>query len=188
MKIYTKTGDNGETGLYGGERVPKDAPRVRAYGSVDELNAALGMVRAQLGDSDLDSQLGSIQNALFDVGADLATPASSSYRKNISPIDEADVTHLETLIDRFDAELSPLQNFILPGGDPAAAAAHLARTVARRAERDVISLAAQEEVNTHLRTYLNRLSDLLFVFARLINMRQGVSETRWHVKGRERMI
>lgn len=186
MKIYTKTGDAGETGLYGGERVAKDTPRVQAYGSVDELNASLGLLRSQLGDAQLDKHLESIQNALFDVGADLATPEGSAYRKNITPIDDEDVAHLEGLIDSFEEELEPLKAFILPGGDPAAAAAHVARTVTRRAERDVITLAASESVNVALRTYLNRLSDLLFVMARLINMRKGVSETRWLVRGRER--
>ena len=186
MKIYTKTGDAGETGLYGGERVSKNAPRVQAYGAVDELNASLGLLRAQLGDAELDEVLETIQNTLFDVGADLATPEDSTYRRNITPIDAEDVAHLENLIDRFETELEPLKAFILPGGDVAAASAHLARTITRRAEREVVHLAAQEEVNEALRTYLNRLSDLLFVMARLINMRKGVSETRWLVKRRER--
>ena len=186
MKIYTKTGDQGETALYGGERVSKDHLRVNAYGTVDETNAALGMVRAHLNASALDKALENIQNALFDVGADLATPESSSYRKNIVAIDESDVTQLEHLIDSLDSDIEPLQNFILPGGHPASAALQLARTVCRRAERETIHLAHSEPVNEHVVIYLNRLSDVLFTMARVVNAQAGISETQWHVKGRER--
>jgi len=186
MKIYTKTGDEGTTALYGGERVFKDALRVQAYGTVDEVNASLGLARSHLEDLGVDAKLEQIQNALFDVGADLATRPDSKYRKNITPIDEADVKHLEDLIDHYDASLEPLSNFVLPGGHPAAAALHVARTVTRRAERDVISLAGQEEINAHAAIYLNRLSDLLFTMARVVNMKSGISEVNWHVKGRER--
>ena len=186
MKIYTKTGDAGETGLYGGERVPKDALRVSAYGTIDEANAAIGVARSSFADLSISEDLAAIQNALFDVGADLATPNDSKYRENITPIDERDVAHLEKLIDGYEEELEPLQAFILPGGHEAAAALHLARTVVRRAERDVTQLAREETVNTHVAVYLNRLSDLLFVMARVMNMKQGVSETRWQVKGRKR--
>ena len=186
MKIYTKTGDEGSTALYGGERVSKDARRVSAYGTVDEANAVLGLARAHLEDDELDNELASLQNALFDLGADLATPHGSRYRANITPIDADDVTHVEKLIDRLQEELSPLQNFILPGGHPAAAALHVARGVTRRAERNVVELMHEAEVNAQVGVYLNRLSDLLFVMARAVNARAGIAETQWHVKGRER--
>lgn len=184
MKIYTKTGDAGKTSLYGGERVDKDAPRVAAYGTVDELNACLGLARAQLSDLELDRELAQLQNALFDVGADLATPEGSPYRQKIAPIDAEDVAQLEQRIDRYAAELAPLRHFILPGGHAAAAALHLARTVARRAEREVVALAKLEPVNPQLLIYLNRLSDYLFILTRVINMKMGVSEAPWQVKGR----
>ena len=186
MKIYTKTGDEGTTGLYGGERVAKDDLRVAAYGAVDEANAVLGVARSFFADVSVSEDLGNIQNALFDVGADLATPQDSSYRKQIVPIDEEDVKGLEDLIDKYEAELEPLKNFILPGGHEEAAALHLARTVVRRAEREVVTLGRSESLNPQVAIYLNRLSDLLFVMARIVNMRTGVSETRWHVKGRKR--
>lgn len=184
MKIYTKTGDAGETGLYGGERVSKTAQRVEAYGTVDECNSAIGMVRAALGDAELDGVLARVQDALFDVGADLATPGGSKYEKNISRIDAQDVEGLEALIDRYQEQCQPWSNFIHPGGTPAAAALHLARTVARRAEREVLRLEEQETVNHEVARYLNRLSDFLFILARVVNARAGVSEAGWHVKGR----
>ena len=187
MKIYTKTGDKGETGLYGGVRVSKDAARVAAYGTVDEANAALGMARAYYADKAVNDDLEIVQNALFDVGADLATPQESKYRSQITPIDEDDVRDLERLIDRYDRELEALKSFILPGGHEAAATLHFARTVVRRAEREVVALAREEKVNPHVAIYLNRLSDLLFVMARVVNMRMGVSETRWLVKGRAKV-
>jgi cob(I)alamin adenosyltransferase len=184
MKIYTKTGDKGETGLYGGERVAKDSLRVSAYGTVDEANSAIGIARAHLSDEEIDKDLAHLQNALFDVGADLATPNDSKYRKNVSPIDEQDVDYLEHLIDRYDN--TPLTNFILPGGHPSSAALHLARTIARRAERDIITLKREEQINEYVAVFLNRLSDLLFVMARAVNARAGISEVKWHVKGRSR--
>ena len=188
MKIYTKTGDAGTTGLYGGERVRKDALRVKAYGTVDEANAAIGLARAHLdtSDAELDGDLERIQNALFDVGADLATPQDSPYRKNVVPIDALDVAHLEGLIDTYNADLPELQNFILPGGPPASAALQLARAVVRRAERETVHLSHEEAANPQVAVYLNRLSDLLFVLARVVNARSGESEVRWRVKGRER--
>lgn len=186
MKIYTKTGDRGETGLYGGMRVSKDDARVAAYGTVDEANAALGMARAYYADKAVNDDLETIQNALFDVGADLATPQDSKQRSKLTPIDEADVARLERLIDRYDGELEDLKSFILPGGHEAAATLHFARTVVRRAEREVVALSRHEAVNPQVAVYLNRLSDLLFVMARVVNMRMGVSETRWLVKGRAR--
>lgn len=184
MKIYTKTGDKGETGLYGGKRVAKDSLRVSTYGTVDEANSAIGMARAYLQDDEMDKDLAHLQNALFDVGADLATPNESKYRENVSPIDEQDIRYLEQLIDRYDN--TPLTNFILPGGHPSSAALHLARTVARRAEREVITLKREEQINEHVAVFLNRLSDLLFVMARAVNARAGISEVKWHVKGRSR--
>lgn len=184
MRIYTRTGDAGTTGLFGGERVPKHDARVRAYGSVDELNAHLGMVRALLDDPSLDRELSDLQNELFDVGADLATPLDARPREEVTPIDEDDVAALEARIDRFDADLEPLRNFILPGGHQASAALQVARAVARRAEREVLWAAEQAPLNAHVAVYLNRLSDLLFVLARLVNARHGVSESRWHVRGR----
>lgn len=186
MKIYTKTGDDGTTGLYGGERVHKNAPRVSAYGSVDEANAAIGLARAHLEDLEIDETLEKIQNALFDLGADLATPTDSKYRAKLSPIDVHDIAQLEQLIDYYDDGMQPLKTFILPGGHLAAGALHVARTVTRRAERELIHLAALEEINQQTIVYLNRLSDLLFVLARVVNMQHGVSEVRWQVKGRER--
>ena len=185
MKIYTKTGDEGTTALYGGTRVPKDTLRVTAYGTVDEANACLGLARSYGVDAALDGELETLQNALFDLGADLATPQDSKYRKNLTPLNEQDVAQLEALIDRYEEDLAPLENFILPGGHEAAAALHLARAVTRRAEREVVALAREEEVNPQVAIYLNRLSDLLFVVARVVNMKTGVSELRWQVKGRE---
>lgn len=186
MKLYTKTGDRGETGLYGADRVSKAHPRVEAYGTVDEVNSLLGVVRAHLAGTDagMDADLAYLQNALFDVGADLATREESPYAKNISRMDADDVRHLEEMIDRYQAGAPELTQFIHPGGTPAAAALQLARAVARRAERDVVHLSHEEPVNDQTRIYLNRLSDLLFIMARAANARAGVSEAEWHVKGR----
>jgi cob(I)alamin adenosyltransferase len=184
MKIYTKTGDAGETGLYGGERVKKFSKRVSSYGTVDETNSAIGLARANSSDSEIDEVLAQIQNALFDVGADLATPIGSKYEKNLVRIDAADVENLEHLIDRFQEECPPWSNFIHPGGTAAAGALHLARAITRRAERDVLELETLEESNHNVAVYLNRLSDFLFILARVVNARAGVSEAGWHVKGR----
>ncbi|MCI2425221.1 cob(I)yrinic acid a,c-diamide adenosyltransferase [Candidatus Acetothermia bacterium] len=159
--------------------VRKDNPRVSAYGSVDEANAALGVALAELQEAELAGVLQSLQHTLFYVGTDLATPPSSRYRANIVPLTEGDVATLELLINRFETELPPLKQFILPGGHPAAAALQLARAVVRRAEREVVALAQREEVNHHVRIYLNRLSDLLFVLARVVNHRTGSGETPW---------
>jgi cob(I)alamin adenosyltransferase len=184
MKIYTKTGDAGETGLYGGERVKKFSKRVSSYGTVDEANSAIGLARASLNDAELDVVLAQIQNALFDVGADLATPVGSKYEKNLTRIDAQDISQLEELIDTYQAQCPEWTNFILPAGNPAAAALHLARTITRRAERDVLELETLEDSNHDVAVYLNRLSDFLFILARVVNARAGLSESAWHVKGR----
>ena len=178
MKIYTKTGDTGETGLYGGIRVPKDAMRVEACGTVDELNACIGFVRSQIQDTGIDAILHRIQNELFDIGADLATlethPKAESLR-----IPPTLTPKLEREIDWLEDQLPPLKNFILPGGSAGGAAIHFARTVCRRAERCVVALAKEEAVNPEVLIYLNRLSDLLFVLARVVNHRLGESEPLW---------
>lgn len=176
MKIYTRTGDAGETGLFGGQRVRKDDLRVQAYGTVDECNAALGVARAAGPDPALDAVLAVVQNQLFVVGADLASPGESPYIPRVS----AELTSfLEEQIDAMEAELSPLKQFILPGGHPVAAHLHLARTICRRAERLVVTLATEEEVRPEILTYLNRLSDFLFVAARIANARAGVNDVPW---------
>lgn len=186
MKIYTKTGDQGQTGLYGSDRVTKDHPRVEAYGTVDEANSAIGMARTQLSEEheDIQGDLEYIQNALFDLGADLATRSDSPYAKNVARIDADDVGRLEQLIDRYQEEAPEFTNFIHPGGHPAAATLHLARTITRRAERCVVRLMREEETNPEAMRYLNRLSDLLFTLARVVNKREGFEEEKWLVKKR----
>lgn len=168
-RIYTKTGDAGETGLGDGQRVPKDDPRVTAYGTVDELNAVLGLLAAHAPDAEPDLLL-KIRNDLFDVGADLCVPQSDGeqpgQRLRVTP---AQAELLERAIDRLNDPLQPLTSFILPGGTPAAAWCHLARTVCRRAERDVVALSHTSKVNPQVIIYLNRLSDLLFVLGRVLN-------------------
>jgi cob(I)alamin adenosyltransferase len=171
-KVYTRTGDGGETGLVDGSRVSKASLRVEAYGEVDELNSWLGLVRVQLKDAELDAILGIIQNDLFIVGADLASPLSVSLPR----IEQSFITALEEWADIYLEELPPLKEFILPGGSEAGALLHLARTVARRAERQIVRLAATEEINPLTIGYINRLSDLLFVLARLVNQRTTVPE------------
>jgi cob(I)alamin adenosyltransferase len=178
-RIYTKTGDAGQTSLGDGSRVPKDHPRVTAYGSVDELNAVLGLLLANDSDGAENELLRSIQNDLFDVGADLCVPQqpdeAAGAKLRIRPEQAA---RLEAAIDRLNEPLSPLKSFVLPGGSLAAAWCHLARTVCRRAERDVIALAHGEAVNPQVIVYLNRLSDLLFVLARVYN-NQGRDDVLW---------
>jgi cob(I)alamin adenosyltransferase len=177
-RIYTKTGDGGETALGDGTRVPKDHPRVAAYGSVDELNAALGLLLSchpDLGEADL---LRGIQNDLFDVGADLCVPAKDETEGERLRVQAGQVSRLEAAIDRLNAKLAPLRSFILPGGTPAAAWCHLARTVCRRAEREVVTLARLESINPQVVIYLNRLSDLLFVLARVCND-DGKADVLW---------
>jgi cob(I)alamin adenosyltransferase len=170
-KIYTRTGDDGTTGLVTGERVRKTHPRVEAYGTVDETNAALGLARLHATDQPLAGILARIQNELFDLGADLATPENPDKPLAWTPlrVTAAQVARLETDIDRLNGELSPLTSFVLPAGTPAACALHLARTISRRAERAASLLADTEVVSTAALQYLNRLSDLLFVAARWAN-------------------
>lgn len=182
MKIYTRRGDSGETDLFGGERVGKDARRVAAYGDVDELNATIGVAIAAGSDPALAGDLARIQSALFDLGASLATPDPAHRRKaGLVGVDAVDIEALEALIDRLEAGLAPLATFILPGGSAAAAAFHGARTVCRRAERAVVRLAGTpgESVEQNATRYLNRLSDLLFVIARHENARRDVADVAW---------
>jgi cob(I)alamin adenosyltransferase len=178
VKIYTKTGDAGDTSLFDGTRVRKDDARVDAYGEVDELNACLGLALAAGLDPALRDDVVRIQRDLFALGAQLADPVHKiAARVTKAALGEADVSRLEALIDRLDGDLTPLRHFILAGGVPAAAALHLARAVCRRAERRVVALAPP--VDPVLLRYLNRLSDLLFVLARYVNHRAGAPETQW---------
>ena len=183
MKIYTKTGDGGETGLFGGGRIPKDGLRVAAYGEVDELNAALGVARALDPPEFADPLLQTIQRDLFTVGAELATPHPDKLHKALSrsggAIGESDIAALEDAIDSHEARLEPLKSFILPGGAPKAATLHLARTVCRRAERTVVALSRHEPISPAILRYLNRLSDLLFVLARAANAHAGRPDVKW---------
>jgi cob(I)alamin adenosyltransferase len=177
-RIYTRTGDAGETGLFGGQRVSKSDLRVSAYGTVDELNALLGVVRAAGPGSEIDAVLDRVQHHLFDLGAELATPAGSPAAARVPRVAAGWVEVLERDIDRFDAALPSLRAFILPGGTPVAALLHLARTVARRAEREIVALGAREPLNPEVLKFANRLSDLLFVLARTANLAGG-SEVAW---------
>jgi cob(I)alamin adenosyltransferase len=180
-KIYTRTGDDGSTGLVDGSRLPKDSARVAAYGDIDETNSVIGVVRLHLTHQGLDQKLARIQNELFDLGADLATPlpakgdADSEYALRIIA---SQVTQLENDLDALNADMSALTSFILPGGSAPAAYLHQARTVSRRAERTMVSLAADTDVNPHALAYINRLSDFLFVAARWCN-EQGANDVLW---------
>lgn len=178
-KIYTRTGDEGKTSLGDGSRLQKFHPRVTAYGSIDEANSVIGVANLHVKDAEILQLLRHIQNDLFDVGADLCRPDLPGAEKPLLRITEEQVTWLENQIDRFNADLEPLSSFVLPGGSPASAYLHLARTVARRAERDVARLFADESaVNAAVLRYVNRLSDLLFVLARFLND-QGKNDVRW---------
>lgn len=178
MKIYTKTGDDGSTSLLGGERVLKDHLRIEAYGTVDELNANLGVGRALKPAPEIESLLQSVQNDLFTMGADLASPPAAGT-KNTQRIEERHVQRLEKEIDTIESELAPLRSFVLPAGSLVAAQLHIARTVCRRAERAVVRLSQTEDVGNSVLRYLNRLSDLLFVLARKANRLDGIAETPW---------
>ena len=178
VKIYTRTGDGGETSYFDGTRVRKDDPRLDTNGDIDELNAWLGLVRASAIDADLDAALTRIQQDLFALGAQLADPAGKlSARVLKAVVSDADVVRLESSIDGYERELAPLKKFILAGGTPAGAALHVARTVCRRAERRMVAL--EPAVDGVLLRYVNRLSDVLFVLARVVNHRGGVRETEW---------
>lgn len=181
LKIYTKTGDAGDTGLFGGGRVPKDHPRVSAYGAIDELNAFIGMARSVEMMPRIDEVLTPVQRDLFSLGAMLATPDLEKMKEQLAKarISDARIAQLEQAIDDGETELEPLKAFILPGGTPKAAALHVARTVCRRAEREVITLQRETEVPQIVVVYLNRLSDLLFVLARVANHRAGAGEVTW---------
>ena len=175
MKIYTKTGDLGETSLFGGTRVAKDDARIEAYGTVDELSSFLGVARASQIPAEVDAVLEQVQRDLFDVGAHLASPGTSRF----AGVDAQRIAELEQGIDAMERELAPLTNFILPGGSLAAAHLHVARTVCRRAERRVVSLRDESPATRSTIAYLNRLSDYLFVAARFANKRAGVADVDW---------
>jgi cob(I)alamin adenosyltransferase len=178
-KIYTKTGDAGLTGLGGGQRVPKDSIRVETYGTVDELNSQIGVALATGLCDRLAAELPLIQNELFDLGSDLATPATSQARHPVPTVEPRHIDKLELLIDELNEVVGPLANFLLPGGSPGAAQLHVARTICRRAERAATTLAREESIGPTVLPYLNRLSDALFVMARFENHERGVSEPLW---------
>jgi cob(I)alamin adenosyltransferase len=181
-KLYTGTGDRGQTGLFGGRRVPKDHPRVNAYGTIDELNAALGVACSFIRNRALVTTLQSIQNELFNIGAELASDQPVRRQAKASgafQLDGAKVRSLELLIDQYDSRVPPLRTFILPGGSQAASFLHLARTVCRRAERELVTLASGEAVNPAIVMYLNRLCDLLFALARYVNKADRHREITW---------
>jgi cob(I)alamin adenosyltransferase len=179
MKLYTKTGDDGTTGLFGGGRVPKASPRVDAYGTVDETNAAIGVARAAPIDAATDRVLAHVQNDLFTIGAELACVPGRESKLSVTLLGPADIERLEHAIDDADAACPPLKSFVLPGGTPQAAALHVARTVCRRAERAVLALD-DAPVRRDLVVYLNRLSDLLFAMARQANAQAGVPDVPWN--------
>jgi cob(I)alamin adenosyltransferase len=178
--IYTRKGDDGETSLGGGQRVPKDAPRVAAYGTVDELNSAIGAALAHGLSARLMETLPIIQNELFHLGSDLAFREEDKQTVHLPQIEDRHVQKLEELIDELNEIVGPLQNFILPGGSIGAAQLHGARTICRRAERDVLTLAREEPIGGLVMPYLNRLSDLLFVMARYENNQRGIAEPLWN--------
>jgi cob(I)alamin adenosyltransferase len=179
MKIYTKTGDEGRTGLFGGVRVSKADARVETYGDVDELNSVLGAVRARGPEATTDALLLALQGELFVLGAELARAPGKDVDVGVALLSESDVVRLERAIDDFERELPPLKTFILPGGSECASLLHMARSVCRRAERRLVALADREAVRPELLRYLNRLSDLLFVTARYANFRANVTDVPW---------
>ena len=178
MKIYTKTGDDGNTGLQGNYRISKSHQRIIAYGTVDEANASLGMVQVKSLDEDIVKILTKIQNELFVVGADLSNPNLNDSKNRVSL---EMINKLEEDVDKMESELTPLENFILPGGEIEASQIHYSRTVVRRAETQVVLLSEKDEINSNCIKYLNRLSDLLFVMGRLINKRKGRDDILWKI-------
>ncbi len=178
-KVYTRTGDEGNTALGGGQRISKDSLRIIAYGTVDELNSTIGVALATGLSDTLAAALGPIQNELFHLGSDLCILQEDKERMPVPEIEDKHVAELEAVIDRLSEELPPLENFILPGGSPGAAALHVARTVCRRAERDCVALICEEDIGKQVIPYLNRLSDLLFVMARYENAQRGVGDVLW---------
>lgn len=183
MKIYTRTGDKGDTGLLGGARVPKDDPRIEAYGTVDELNSHVGMLRDLAAPHETELLFG-MQQTLFAIGSQLASSnAEETARFRVPAITEGDISALEQAMDRMDAGLEPMRNFILPGGHPAISQAHICRTVCRRAERRVVALSVQVPVDPTLIRYLNRASDLFFMLARHLAHVHGVPDTPWKPRG-----
>ena len=178
MKIYTKTGDNGTTGLQGNSRVSKSNPRIIAYGAIDETNAVLGIIQSYQIDEDIATLLNLIQNELFVIGADLSNPKLEDKKNRVS---DGMILNLEKNIDKFESELTPLTNFILPGGTLLASQLHHIRTVTRRAETCIIMLSEQEKINDNCIKYVNRLSDLFFVLGRILNKRSGKKDIIWKV-------
>lgn len=179
LKIYTKTGDEGETGLFGGQRIGKDSLRIEAYGTIDELNSIVGVAICEAKHSDVKILLTQIQNYLFQIGSDLASPNLEAENKFIVRLKAEIIIELENQIDKFEEQLPPLKNFILPGGSKSAALIHQARTVCRRAERRIVALKTQEKINENIIIFLNRLSDLLFVLSRIENKEANIPDTPW---------
>jgi cob(I)alamin adenosyltransferase len=181
MKIYTKNGDKGETGLFGGERVSKDSLRIEAYGTIDELNAFLGLTVIEVTDTSIKKILKKIQNQLFTVGSDLSTPETEKNKKlNIERTPEEYYLGTEKIIDEYDSKLDELKNFILPGGSKGAALLHICRTITRRAERKVVALNSTVKIGNNIIIFLNRLSDLFFVLARYENAVTGTPDIKWN--------
>lgn len=178
MKIYTKTGDDGNTGLQGNYRISKSHQRIISYGTIDEANSTIGIVLSNQLDEDIEEILTQIQNELFLVGSDLSNPDLNDAKNRVSL---EMIERLENHIDKYESELEPLRNFILPGGDLTSAQIHHARTVIRRAETQVVLLSDKDEINSNCIKYLNRLSDLFFVIGRLINKRKGIEDTPWKI-------
>jgi len=179
-RVYTRTGDDGTTSLGGRERVAKDSPRIEAYGTVDELNSQIGVAMATSLDREIAAELSAVQNDLFHLGSDLCMPEADKAATPVPRIEARHVEALEKLMDRFSERLTPLENFVLPGGSPGAAQLHVARTVCRRAERLVLALSRREPIGPFVLSYLNRLSDALFVMARYENHRRGVPDVLWN--------
>ena len=180
MKIYTKTGDKGETGLFGGERVSKNNLRLNAYGSIDELNSFLGLAVTEVTNAEIKSVLNDLQNKLFVLGSDLATPETEKNKKlKATRLPDSYISETEEAIDKFEARLDELKNFILPGGSKGSSLLHICRTISRRAEREVVALKNTEHIGENIVIFLNRLSDLFFVLSRFENKYSNIPDTKW---------